>query len=298
MAAIRLVHLSDIHVSAARCRYYPEDWLNKRMSAWLNLRVLGRGRKFEHAEAILGVLREELQRRPPDCLVFSGDATSMGCVEEMEAAAGLLGVNEASAFPALAVPGNHDYCTPRAVGVFEKYFAPWQVGERIDGQTYPFARRVGPVWLIGLNTAKPNFWWWDASGRADVGQLDRLRRLAQRLDGPRILVTHYPVCLASGKLENRWHRLRNYREVTQAAMDAGICLWLHGHRHDSYRHACTEWTMFPAICVGSATQNGVWAHGEYVIDGNRLEGVQRVFDPALNGFRETSRFTLALPIAR
>ena len=35
-----------------------------------------------------------------------------------------------------------------ATGLFERYFAAWQTGERVDGAPYPFAQRVGPLWLV------------------------------------------------------------------------------------------------------------------------------------------------------
>ena len=43
MESIRLVHISDIHITARSFRWFPEDWFNKRLPAWFNLRWLGRG---------------------------------------------------------------------------------------------------------------------------------------------------------------------------------------------------------------------------------------------------------------
>src|SRR5439155_19497125 len=121
----------------------------------------------------------------------------------------LLGVDR---LPGLAVPGNHDYCTRPAAcsGNFERAFAPWQQGVRVDEQTYPFAQKVGPVWLIGVNSSTGNRWAWDAGGAVGPEQRERLARLLEQIDGgPRILVTHFPVCLSSGKLERRSHGLRD-----------------------------------------------------------------------------------------
>ena len=44
--------------------------------------------------------------------------------------------------------------------LFEDAFAPWQQGQRVGSGHYPFARKVGHVWLIALNSAKPNFLAW------------------------------------------------------------------------------------------------------------------------------------------
>src|SRR5439155_15890725 len=92
--AIRLAHLSDIHVTAPACVWRPADWFNKRLTAWLNLRVLGRGRSFRHTDRVLAALVEDLRGRNFDRLVFSGDATAMGFEEEVCRAAHLLGVGQ------------------------------------------------------------------------------------------------------------------------------------------------------------------------------------------------------------
>ena len=108
--------------------------------------------------------------------------------------------------PGIAVPGNHDYCTATAVraGHFERIFTAWQNGERVGEAIYPFAQRVGHAWLIGVNSSTANRWPWDVRGGVGRDQLERLEELLHRLEaGPRILVTHYPVWLASGRREPR-----------------------------------------------------------------------------------------------
>jgi 3',5'-cyclic AMP phosphodiesterase CpdA len=297
MDAVRLVHLSDIHVTAPAYRWFPEDWFNKRLPAWLNLRWLGRGRRFQHAEAVLAALLADFRRRPPDHVVFSGDATALGFEEEMVRASRLLGLGQPDALPGIAVPGNHDYCTRRAAtGLFERHFAPWQTGVRVSGDVYPFAQRVGPLWLVGVCSATPNRWPWDASGGVGKDELVRLRELLRRLEGgPRVLVTHYPVCLATGKPEHRTHCLRNLHELVEVAREGGVGLWLHGHRHDAYEHPRTEWTPFPVICAGSTTQSGHWSYGDYTITGSRLQGVRCIFDLETGQFREAVTFELEIP---
>ena len=298
MDSIRLVHLSDIHITVPSFRWFFEDWFNKRLPAWLNLRLLGRGRRFDNAERILRALMDELRRQPPDHIVFSGDATALGFEEEIERACALLGLRDSQPLPGIAVPGNHDYCTRRsAAGLFERHFAAWQQGERVGAEVYPFAQRVGPLWLVAVNSSTPNRWPWDASGGVGHDQLDRLRELLRRLEGgPRILVTHYPVCLPSGKPEHRTHCLRDMADLAEVARAGGISLWLHGHRHDAYVHPQTAWTSFPVICAGSSTQNRHWSYGDYTITGRRLKGVRRVFDLQSGQFREAAAFELQLPV--
>src|SRR5262249_17045139 len=160
-----------------------------------NLRFLGRGARFHQADQVLIALVEELHQSQPDRVVFSGDATALGFEEEIARAAELLGLGNSLALPGIAVPGNHDYCMRRAASsvACERHFAPWLDGRRVDGAVYPFAQRVGPVWVVGLNSATGNRWVWDASGRVGEDQLRRLGLLLDQLEpGPRILVTHYP----------------------------------------------------------------------------------------------------------
>jgi 3',5'-cyclic AMP phosphodiesterase CpdA len=295
---VRLAHLSDVHVTARRVGWRREDWLNKRLAAWVNLRVLGRGFRFRRANRVLEVMVEEFVTRRFDRIVFSGDATAMGFEEETVEAARLLRVGE---LPGLAVPGNHDYCTRSAMasGHFERSFAPWQVGERVGSETYPFAQRVGHVWLVAVNSATANRWAWDARGHVGPAQLGRLKTLLERIEGgPRILVTHYPVARASGRREPRVRELRDLDALLDVAKAGGVGLWLHGHRHDSYFHPNEALAPFPVICSGSATQTGLWSYGEYVITGSRFVATQRVYDAAADGFVEGRSFELELPPPR
>lgn len=292
---VRLAHLSDIHVTTRGVAWRREDWLSKRLAAWMNLRLLGRGFRFRNAELVLEALAAELARRAPDRLIFSGDATAMGFEEEFARAAALLPLTQV---PGLAVPGNHDYCTRSAMssGHFERHFAPWLVGERIDHEPYPFAQRVGPLWLVAVNSATANRWAWDARGAVGPPQLQRLEQLLARLgEGPRILVTHYPVALANGRPERAVRQLRDLPQLLAVAARGAVGLWLHGHRHDTYYLARSEQLPFPVICAGSTTQTGLWSYSEYTIVGNRLHALQRVFDPLVNGFRDGRSFGLELP---
>ena len=296
-AVVRLAHVSDIHVTARPLGWQRPDWFSKRLAAWLNLRLLGRGFRFRRAEQVLAVLTAELRQRRPDRIIFSGDATALGFEAELVRATALLGVRGADPLPGLAVPGNHDYCTPHAAasGLFERHFAPWLTGERIAGHTYPFAQRVGPVWLVAVNSSRANRWPWDASGSVGSEQLKRLDLLLRRLDGGRrSLVTHYPVCVASGKRERRSRALRDLADLIAVADQGGVCLWLHGHRHNWYYHPRPSLAPFPVICAGSATQNGLWSYGEYTVAGRRFRAVRRVFDVGRGCFCEGESFELEL----
>jgi 3',5'-cyclic AMP phosphodiesterase CpdA len=295
---VRLAHLSDIHLSAPACRWRLHDWCSKRLTGWLHLRCFGRGRRFVHADAVVTALIAELKaEHRPDCVIFSGDATALGFPEEVARAATLLGVGDPGLPPGLAVPGNHDYytCRDTVSGVFERCFAPWQSGERVDGSVYPFARQVGPVWLIGVNSSAGKIWPWDASGQVGSEQLGRLERLLASLSpGPRILVTHFPVTRPDGQPERVDHRLHDLADMLRVAEQGSVCLWLHGHEHRAFHIDDRRLAPFPVICAGSATQSGRWGYNEYAIDGQCLSGQRRVFDPVHAVFQPGTSFELPL----
>jgi 3',5'-cyclic AMP phosphodiesterase CpdA len=293
-----MAHFSDIHVTAPNCIWRREDFLGKRLPAWINLRLLGRGFRFRSAEKVLSALAGDLRGGGFDRLIFSGDATALGFEQEVKHAANLLGLAGPNCPPGLAVPGNHDYCTKTSVrdGLFERYFAPWLAGERVGSSTYPFAQRVGSAWLIAVNSSTANRWPWDARGGVGREQLQRLEELLDRLDdGPRILVTHYPVVLASGRRERKVRALRDLDDLVRVAANGGVELWLHGHRHKSYDHFTSKVAPFPVICSGSATQQKIWSYRVYTLRGRRLQVVRRVYDKQAEAFRDAETFEWQLP---
>jgi 3',5'-cyclic AMP phosphodiesterase CpdA len=287
---VRLAHLSDVHISASPLGWQWRDWFSKRVTGWFNVHCLDRRWQFRDAAESLGLLVGELQQRRPDCIVFSGDATMLGFAAEMQRAANILGVDRSDMPPGFAVPGNHDYYTYSAErsGAFERYFAPWLTGQRIAKEPYPFARQVGPLWLVGVNSAVGHVLPHDATGYAGAAQLERLEKLFASLPpGLRVLVTHYPVALPDGQPEKPWHLLRDLDALLAVAAAGGVRLWLHGHRHAWYvLPAKAARAPFVSICTGSATQAGIAGYNEYTITGTHLEMVRRTFDPAARSFRD------------
>ncbi|HEY2783840.1 MAG TPA: metallophosphoesterase [Fimbriiglobus sp.] len=297
MSSVKLAHFSDVHLTADPLGWRLRDVLSKKASGWMNVRLLGRGRRFKYANAVVAALRKDLATRGYDHLVFSGDATTLAFESEMQFAADALGVDDPALPPGLAVPGNHDYYTRFAerTGLFEAYFAPWQEGERVDSDTYPFAKRVGNVWLIGVNSCTANRMTWDATGRIGDAQLDRLRRLCATLSpGPRLLVTHFPLRNSHGKLEVRTHRLRDHAAALAAAKECKISLWLHGHLHRPFfLHAGGD-LPFPVVCGGSAAQTRRWSYHEYDITVRQVRATRRVFEVEAGVFKDDVRFQLDL----
>lgn len=294
---IRLIHVSDLHFSARPRLLRPAEWAGKRFTGWAMGTATGRFRRFRSARTLVGAAIADVLARRPDAVIFTGDATSLALPAEFAAAAAALRVDDPAMPPAVAVPGNHDYYTRRAVraGGFEAAFAAWQVGERVGGHVYPLARRVGHAWLVAVNSATPNRFPADASGEVGAAQLDRLRELCAGLaPGPRLLVTHYPLRTAAGELEKPGRRLRDHAAALETAVACGVGVWLHGHIHTGFVNFATAAVPVPQVCAGSSTQRGRPAVTEYTLTGSELEGVRRVYDERGGGFRPAETFTLTL----
>lgn len=295
---IRLAHFSDVHLTTPQLGWRIRDLLGKRTTGWVNVKLLGRGKRFRFAGQVVDALKREFRERTFDQLVFSGDATTMAFDSEVIAAAKHLGVGDVTLPQGFAVPGNHDLYTFGSVRrrMFEIAFADWQHGERTDAMfTYPFARKVGHAWLIALNSARANLFPWDATGKVGHAQLGRLRELIAKLDdGPRIIVSHYPILTRGRKPEPRWHRLKDWKHVRDVAAACGASLWLHGHKHAWYVLGSDPDLPFPTINVGSSTQEHLWGYHEYEIDGWRLKGLRRTYDHASDRFLDGDQFELEL----
>jgi 3',5'-cyclic AMP phosphodiesterase CpdA len=266
MPPTRIIHFSDAHLNIPKPGWRPADYLSKRLTGWLNWTVTSRGQRFADAPRRIRAIGDLIRQQKPDGVVFSGDASAIGFGTEAAAVAEALGQLE---MPRLAVPGNHDYYTPTGVRDqgLERAFASWQMGERLDSNTYPFATRIGPLWLIGVNSCQPNSLVWDAHGRVDQAQLRRLDQLLTNLPaGPRVLVTHYPYCQRDGGPDNYWHGLRNRDELCGLVVRHRVLAWLCGHIHRSFVLEPTDERPFWMCCAGSATQDGCASIYEFTYD--------------------------------
>jgi 3',5'-cyclic AMP phosphodiesterase CpdA len=294
---VRFLHFSDVHITVRNLKWQWTDWFTKRVPGWINLKWMGRESRFNEAEEVLAALAKEIRLRRPDHVIFSGDATALGFEEEIKRAITVLDASGPGGPPGLAVPGNHDYYTRQVAdsGLFERYFASWQEGKRVGPEIYPFAQRVGHVWLVAVNSATGNHWFWDASGSVGGEQLARLEKLLAGLDaGPRFLVTHFPISLKNGRPETRFHGLRDLADLIKVATRGGVCLWLHGHRHGPYHHIRTDIAPFPAICAGSATQRQHWSYGEYTVQDRTFHALRRSYSVSNGAFQDGETFELEL----
>jgi 3',5'-cyclic AMP phosphodiesterase CpdA len=300
---LRFIQFSDIHIYCPDARWKPGDWISKRLSGHFNLRYTSRGKAFRDAEDVLERLVDECYARKPDLLIFSGDATALGVEEEFAQAAEILRVGAPDSLPAIAVPGNHDYYSHGSVaaGLFERYFAPWLLGERLTNDIYPYGRQLGDLYFVAVNTCKPGRWLWDSTGHINPAQLHRTRDLLAQphvIPLPKILVTHYPLCLANGAPERRLRRLRNMPALLQVAQDGGVSLWIHGHRHTNYVVPAAPDQPIASVCVGSGTMRDHWSFAEYTFDGQHLWIEIHTYDPDQKRFVVSKKSDAPLTLQR
>jgi 3',5'-cyclic AMP phosphodiesterase CpdA len=288
----RLAHVTDLHMrnfTGARLR----DFFGKRAIGALNLALV---RRRKHLMELVNALGEDLSRRTYDHLVVTGDLGNVSLVSEWgEARAWIERTSPVD--KTTVIPGNHDAYVAEAVasGGFEKMFAAYQPADvRIENETYPFIRLLGPVALVCINTCVPtgDFGAW---GRIGVGQLRRLERLlaAPELRGRfRVLIMHHPP-LVHRPPENR--NLQDRAALAEILGRVGVDLILHGHDHrdELGELAGPEGRRIPSVGAGSASYNGSAQrrsrYNIYEIQDRAVEIITYAHDPASNGFVEARR---------
>lgn len=208
VAAIRLLHVSDIHC----------------------------GRPFvaAHVEAALAVAAGARW----DAIVISGDLSQRAREHEFIAARAIVDRFRASA-PTILVPGNHDaawWHAPFGWGDFSRVHARYRAF--IHHETEPTLRLPG-VTLVGLNSAwgtnpESLTWYprdWRVKGGLTPAQLHEAHtRLAAAPVGDlRVLVVHHNV--VRGRLSNRWG-LKEPQRVLDALAAMPVDLVCTGHDHE------------------------------------------------------------------
>lgn len=231
---VTFAHLTDVHL-APLVGFGVRHANVKRVLGYLNWH---RGRKRVHLPDVIEAIAGDIARRNPDHIAVTGDLVNLGLPAEYERATRWLerlGAPDAVS----VVPGNHDiYTKLRAdpgVGRWRAYMTSDDWGrQRMAGITadngFPYVRRIGPVALIGLNSAHPTPPF-VAAGRVGGVQLAALARLlsALKADGlARVVLIHHPPL---GSQAPRLRALADAATLEQTLMAHGAELVLHGHNH-------------------------------------------------------------------
>ena len=257
--SLRILHFSDVHLPIPPGAFRTPEMLHpKRLVAFLNFH-LRRGTKYAEAAQKLHGLNEFLRREPVDYVLFTGDSINFGLEREFTVAAPRLAETFGLARQgALAVPGNHDLYTPASLLHHRKFFAPFfrsDLPEAAAPTGYPLVRWMGDdAVAIAFNTSRPNFNFWNSSGRVPALELDALDRV---LEFPEIaarrhvfLMTHYPFDEAGF-----FHGLRNSRALLKVLRGRENLVLLHGHNHRPYTYFLPD-SSIPLYCAGSLSKAG------------------------------------------
>jgi len=236
--AITIAHLTDVHLGPI-AGFTPRHWNLKRALGYANWR---RSRRLAYERVVLDRIVADLAAQAPDHIAVTGDLTNIGLPQEhINALAWLKSLGSPERVS--VIPGNHDIYTRLGA---DPGTARWAAYMRSDahgaahadhGETFPFVRMLGPVAIIGVNSAIPTPPLL-AFGRVGSAQVARIATILERLGRAsvfRLMLIHHPPL--SGQA-------RRYRELEDAgALQAilvrhGAELVIHGHNHHNMLAWC------------------------------------------------------------
>jgi len=181
---------------------------------------------------------KEVENQNPDCLVITGDITSLATEEEFSLAMETLKpVLQKFKDRVLLLPGNHDVLTQDAVRdkLFEKAFSNI-VNHSLS--EYPIEVRFNNIRLIGLNPCVPNRLL--STGTYPQNQLDKLKQLLSKpSELCTVLASHYPILDHKDQLYHQvdaYHSASNGQSLVDV-LNGAECkpsLFIHGHIHKGY----------------------------------------------------------------
>jgi 3',5'-cyclic AMP phosphodiesterase CpdA len=283
---VKLAHFSDVHALALDGAS-PWQFLNKRVAGYLNLRL---NRRDKHPVRLFRAIVADLNERPVDHVIVTGDLTNLSLEPEFALAREILDGLHLGPDHVTVVPGNHDVYTLGALRkkVFHTLFRSYASSDGGEAAEFPVVRVRGEVAIVGLSTALPSpppladGW----LGRAQLAALDEtLAALAGKF---RVVALHHP------PYTNRHAILRGLRDrggLQKVLHERGAELVLHGHEHRDMRVTLPgPDAPIPVIGVGSGTYDDERRerrarYNVYTIEGGRLVGVEtRVHDPASDRF--------------
>lgn len=229
---ITLAHISDVHLSPL-AGLALRHMNVKRSLGYINWR---RQRQSTHHRAVLDIIIADMRTHAPDHVAITGDLINLGLPAEYDAAATWLH-EVGSPQHVTVVPGNHDIYTALrgdpGVARWSDYMRADAWGEKfstVPPMMFPFVRRVGPVALVGVNSAveTPPF---IAAGEVGTKQLDALDKLLPQLEAEgmiRVVLIHHPPL--PGQAPPR-RALRDAEALSHVLAHRGAELVLHGHNH-------------------------------------------------------------------
>ncbi len=245
---ITLAHLSDIHLSPM-----PEvglrDLFGKRLTGFMNWKLKRHG---ELNSETLSRLVQHMQAQNPDFTAVTGDLTNLALDAEVRRAGDWLSAL-GSADRIAVCPGNHDAYVPGALENAQNHWNEYLKGETLEGQAFPFVRRVGDVAIVSCSSAVPTPPFM-AVGRFEEKQAARLSRILKLLGDAgyfRAVLIHHP---PNAELQHPSFGLKGHRIFRRVIAEQGAELILHGHTHrSSIHHIPGKDHEVPVIGVAAAS---------------------------------------------
>ena len=224
-----IAHLSDVHLSPID-GFTPRHWSLKRALGYANWL---RQRRASFDRTVLDRIVADIEAADPDHIAVTGDLVNIGLPQEhINALAWLETLGPPQRVS--VVPGNHDIYVRlhRDPGAerWARYMAS-DTGEPAPGEPrFPFLRRLGPIGLIGVNSAVPTLPLL-ASGRVGQAQRERLAVLLESLRREglfRLVLIHHPPLPGQA---TRLRALKDAAELKALLVRHGAELVIHGHNH-------------------------------------------------------------------
>ncbi len=245
---ITLAHISDIHLSPL-----PEvglkDLVGKRITGYLNWKMKRHG---ELNSETLSRLVAHMQDQNADFTAVTGDMTNLALPAEVRRAGDWLKALGGSDKVAVC-PGNHDAYVPGALENAKEEWGSYLQGETLEGETYPFVRRVGDLAIVSCSSAVPTAPFL-AIGRFEEKQAARLDRMLKLLGDAgyfRVVLIHHP---PNPELQHPSFGLKGHRIFRKVIAERGAELILHGHTHrSSIHHIPGNEHEVPVIGVAAAS---------------------------------------------
>jgi 3',5'-cyclic AMP phosphodiesterase CpdA len=284
---VRIAHFSDVHALSLE-GVRPWQFLNKRVAGYLNLRL---NRRDKHPVRLFRAIVDDLNARPVDHVIVTGDLTNLSLEPEFRLAREILDGIRIGPSAVTVVPGNHDVYTLGALRdrFFWSLLAPYATSDAGTAVEFPLVRVRGDIAIIGLSTALPSPPPL-ADGWLGKSQLAALAEKLAALDGKfRIVALHHP------PYTNRHALLRGLRDrgrLQKLLARLGAELVLHGHEHRDIRVTLPgRDAPIPVIGVGSGTYDDRRRerrarYNVYTVENGKLAAVEtRVHDA------DSDRFT-------
>jgi 3',5'-cyclic AMP phosphodiesterase CpdA len=261
-----LAHLSDPHLAPLPAPRWRE-LIGKRATGYINWQ---RRRRFIHDPTVLAKIVVDLKAQAPSHIAVTGDIANIALPEEFTRGRAWL---ESLGNPTDVsfVPGNHDAYVPEAGVLADHAWRPF-MSEDNETAGFPYARRRGPLGLIGISTGVPSPPFF-ATGLIGNEQLAALALTLDELKAEKlfrvVLIHHPPVSQAA-----RHKRLIDAHILLHVIATHGAELVLHGHDHlhminwlDGPNGARVPAVGVPSASAAWGMSKDAAAYNLYAIDG-------------------------------